>query len=321
MADSVDDQNADGRGASDGRAQSNTDTQEPQTRLPVTPPDQQASNPTQPPTRRRSSKCRCNVGTIIEFFVGCALIGVGYLQYSVYTRQANIMEIEQRPWVSLESLDPKSDLLRENDGAHVSVGYKLKNVGHSPSFNTIFFPVVIPVWFSSTPGPTIFNAPSDSKATDSMIQPNVSRSPSLPSENSIAGGSRQLCEKGFEMARLKEQIKNLSEQIKGDHVGLNFISSGDAIFPDKILEREFRITPENVVKPPSPPAEAKSMALTVVACVRYEDQTGKPHYTHSVYVLFGTYPADAHFDEAFAMDQNSVPLSALRLRLGGQYAD
>jgi hypothetical protein len=63
------------------------------------------------------------------------------------------------------------------------------------------------------------------------------------------------------------------------------------------------------------------MALTVVACVRYEDQTGKPHYTHSVYVLFGTYPADAHFDEAFAMDQNSVPLSALRLRLGGQYAD
>jgi len=269
MADSVDNQDTDdGRGTGESRAQGNKDAQEPHAALPIVQPDQQARNPARPPSQHRRKKCRCNIGTIIEFFVGCALIGVGLLQYAVYTRQAGIMEIEQRPWISLESLDPTSDLLRENDGAHVTVGYKLKNVGHSPSFNTIFFPVVVPVWFSSTPGPTIFNAPSDSNATDSMIQPNVSRSPSLPSENSIAGGSRQLCEKEFEMARLKEQIRNLSEQIKGDHVGLNFISSGDAIFPDKTLEREFRITPENDVKPPSPPAEAKSLALTVVACVR-----------------------------------------------------
>ena len=258
----------------------------------------------------------------VQIVLTGTLAWFAWLQYTVYTRQAGIMEIEQRPWISLESVDPISELTNKDDGAHVSVRYKLKNVGHSPSFNTIFFPIVIPVWFKTVPGPTIFNPPSDIDAPDSMIQPNVSRTPGLPSENSIASQSRQLCEKAFETARLKEQIRNLSEQLKGEHVGLNFVSSGDAIFPDKTIEQDFRITPENYVKAMEAPAAAKSYAVSMSTCVRYEDpQSGKAHYTRSVYVLLGIYAADTHFDTALALDQKTVPLSALRLRLGGQYAD
>jgi len=92
MADSIDNQNTnDGRGASQRRAQTNKDTQEPQAALPIAQPDQQARNPTPPLSQRRRRKCRCNIGTIIELFVGCALIGVGCLQYTDYSRQAGIM--------------------------------------------------------------------------------------------------------------------------------------------------------------------------------------------------------------------------------------
>jgi hypothetical protein len=287
--------------------------------------------PPNPPNRESENKpCACTNGgkkgafkAIVEIFVGVALVVVGALQYIVYTRQAHIMEIEQRPWISLESVEPASELTVEDIGSiHLTIKYILKNVGHSPAFDTVFYPVVVPVWFATLPGPTVFNAPADTKATDSMIRPNVFNTTGMPTEESMEVGNMQLCKSAFRKAALKEKLRNLSEQLHGQHIGFDIVSSGDVVFPEKTIEREFRITPKDYAVAAHAPAEAKSYSLSVTACVRYkESQSEEPHYTPSGYVLLGIYAANTKFDTALPINKEPIPLSGLRLRLGGQYAD
>ena len=74
----------------------------------------------------------------VGVFLTVVLIGVGWLQYRVYTRQANIMEIEQRPWISVDMNAVSAPTFDEANNRIFTVGYTLKNVGKSPAFNVDF---------------------------------------------------------------------------------------------------------------------------------------------------------------------------------------
>jgi hypothetical protein len=120
---------------------------------PVPQPPQQTAD-----SKQSSSHCCCkkspfNIGTAIELFLGLALIGVGYLQFCVYTRQAGIMQTQaniavatDRPWV-LAAIAPGA-LIFSDKGAHLDLQFTLKNTGHSPALHEI----VVADMFADTNG-------------------------------------------------------------------------------------------------------------------------------------------------------------------------
>lgn len=46
------------------------------------------------------------VSIICSIGIGLLLAGVGYLQYTVYTQQAKIMEADHRPWLAIRRILP-----------------------------------------------------------------------------------------------------------------------------------------------------------------------------------------------------------------------
>jgi hypothetical protein len=79
---------------------------------------------------------------VISAIVGGALFLVSYLQYGVYSQQAEIMQADQRPWVSIyqtvnEHPIPISPLLfDERDAAwHITIRWQIRNVSKTPAFH------------------------------------------------------------------------------------------------------------------------------------------------------------------------------------------
>ena len=212
------------------------------------------------------------------------------------------MEIEQRPWISMESVKIISPLIFDDSGAHFSVSYQLKNVGHSPAFDTIFYPVVTPIWLGANGGMLVPNVTNDKKNP-------------LPSKLRVAEADKLLCEGAFKLADLKERIRNRDEQRSGQHLGFDFISSGNVILPDKIFYGEFMVTEKDAVVVKDRRDEAKFYALHFTACARYMDQqSGGIHFTPNGYLIYGT-------DGPLPFNQNPIPVDKLSLLLGGQFAD
>ena len=202
----------DGLAPSDERSQSN---REPQVASPIGRQTASANSPGAVATTKSTFDIVTRLLEIIAaFIVGVALVVVGFLQYTVYMRQAGIMEIEQRPWVSLESIEILSGLKFKTGVAEFSVGYELKNVGHSPSFNTMFYIVVTPSWFASEPGPISLHAPGpisvhgpeSISGEDSMIVPNITDKTGTHSVLDIPKVNRIVCEQEFEIMRLNDII-------------------------------------------------------------------------------------------------------------------
>lgn len=80
------------------------------------------------------------IGKGIELFVGLALVGVGYLQFTVYTRQAGIMETQtklseadERPWVKPKILW-LNPLYIDNFSFSFGFQFTLENSGKYPAF-------------------------------------------------------------------------------------------------------------------------------------------------------------------------------------------
>jgi len=302
MADSVGNQNANDRsGDGDNNSRHNESSGNPS----ATPTSQQTqgnSDDNQSTCYYCRKESSFGITTVVEILVGIALVVVGGLQYAVYTRQANIMEIEQRPWISLESVKIIGPLTFDTAGANLSLSYQIKNVGHSPAFDTIFYPVITPIWLG---------------ANGNMIIPNVTndKTAPLPSKFTMSDANKILCEQAFTLADLKEQIRNLDEQRRGQHIGFDFVSSGNVILPDKTFDGEFGNTQKNTVHATARPDSAKFYALGLAACVRYIDpQSGGVHFTPSGYLISG-------IETPLPFDQKPVPADRLRLQLGGLYAD
>ena len=98
----------------------------------------------------------------VEIFLTAALLCVGSTQAFIYWRQAGIMkeqadisarqvdlmQIDERPWVTLQSTELRSTLKIKDKTVSLWLGYKLKNLGHSPAFDTTFYTMVIPIWIT-----------------------------------------------------------------------------------------------------------------------------------------------------------------------------
>lgn len=108
------------------------------------PPPQDQPAPGKQPSGRRELFWDLKASHWVEVFLTVVLIGVGWLQYSVYTRQANIMAADQRPWISLD-MQPEGPLARDVNGWNFNVTYTLNNVGRSPAFNVSFVAGIMPL--------------------------------------------------------------------------------------------------------------------------------------------------------------------------------
>jgi hypothetical protein len=78
----------------------------------------------------------------VEIILTIALVVIGGFQFVVYSRQAEIMEAQdrtartaQRPWVSFGSPHAASAFPVGDKGGSFSVDYTLKNYGNSPALN------------------------------------------------------------------------------------------------------------------------------------------------------------------------------------------
>jgi hypothetical protein len=261
----------------------------------------------------------------LALFVATLLLFIGsVITVVVLNRQLTVMEADQRPWVSLESVNLSSSLIFDDKGLRLSIDYELKNVGRSPALDTRFYAVAVPVWTENGPVPTIFNPPADIETADAkLIVPHLDPDPSLSTAD-MAKVQRILCEKTFELTRLMEDDRSLIEQSKGEHVEFQFYSVGNAVFPQQSGNGHFRIVGADTgsTETKRPPPNAKSYNFALTACVRYvEAETRNVHYTQSGYMLFGIYPRNPIFDTTFAVDRSEIPANELRLRLGGRYAD
>ena len=60
-----------------------------------------------------------------------ALLALFAFVQSSITRKE--LELSQRPWVSLENFSIASPLTFDRNGARVTIGWEVKNTGHSPA--------------------------------------------------------------------------------------------------------------------------------------------------------------------------------------------
>lgn len=260
----------------------------------------------------------------VEIALTVALLGVGGSQLYVYWRQAGIMkeqanisarqldlmQIDERPWVTLQSTELRSSLTFKDGNANLWLGYKLKNLGHSPAFDASFYAVAVPVWINKAVG---------------VIQPHLVPDPTLAVLDADRA-TKRMCEGAFEIAKLKEEKKNLTEQSQGMHVGYTFLSFGTTIFPDGTIEDVSDSVSESFSPPTTsdPKAIAESYILLITACVRYTDpQSNKIHYTTRAYQLLGIAPNDPKKSVyTLRMGTQEIPMDSLSLSAGeAQYAD
>ena len=75
--------------------------------------------------------------TVGLVLVGFLTVGVLSLQWSTFEKTDQTLKAEQRPWVSLKSMDVVSDLIWMPDGAHLDIHFALKNTGHSPAVRAV----------------------------------------------------------------------------------------------------------------------------------------------------------------------------------------
>jgi hypothetical protein len=147
MSDPVDNQNAN-NGSSGGDGEANADKNiQPPAVAPVAKPTQPGTKSAQYNAHYSCKKSVFDIATrVIEIVVGVvvggALISVGYLQYSVYTRQAGIMEADQRPWISSSLIDgifiSKPLTFDPVKGGFMQISYVLKNTGKSPALHAVW---------------------------------------------------------------------------------------------------------------------------------------------------------------------------------------
>jgi hypothetical protein len=85
------------------------------------------------------------------------------------------LELSQRPWVSLENFSIESPLTFDNNGAHVTIGYEVRNTGRSPAIRGFWQPEFF-LQFGEVPSPVEkrddackFAAYRSTKVTDSRI--------------------------------------------------------------------------------------------------------------------------------------------------------
>src|SRR5579859_413522 len=75
--------------------------------------------------------------TLAEIFVGVALVGVGILQWCVYQQQAEIMRLDQRPWVNFHTLDKGTQgFVLGKDLIQFGTVFSLENTGKMPASGT-----------------------------------------------------------------------------------------------------------------------------------------------------------------------------------------
>jgi hypothetical protein len=115
--------------------------------------------------RRQNRFWDFSFSTVTQFLAAVVLAGIGYLQYTVYVRQAGIYErqadimdtqgkiskeqekimkgqlgemiLDQRPWIKLIAIKPNSDLLFDKDDVLFDIQVVVKNVGKTPA-NRVF---------------------------------------------------------------------------------------------------------------------------------------------------------------------------------------
>jgi hypothetical protein len=118
------------------------------------PSDIEPSNPTadKPPKRnweavRTERFIDLKFSHYIEIILTLALVGIAYLQYAVYTRQAAIMDtqtrilkVDKRPWIKVTpAVSGRLAFFEWNHqkGISVPLQFILKNYGESPAVNVI----------------------------------------------------------------------------------------------------------------------------------------------------------------------------------------
>jgi hypothetical protein len=76
----------------------------------------------------------------IEIALTITLVGFSCLQYTIYRRQAGIMEqqtkiseADHRPWVSANPITLVGNLAHDDSGLQMTMQFNLKNTGHSPA--------------------------------------------------------------------------------------------------------------------------------------------------------------------------------------------
>jgi hypothetical protein len=145
MAESVGDQNTKkGSGSGDKDASHNEAVISPSGVMPLSSATQQNGNANQHACQCCGKENSFNITTLVEIFVGVALVVVGGLQYWVYTRQAGIMDqqtriaqAEHRPWIYSATPKFSDDLIHDAAGLRMGIEFPLKNTGHSPSRNVL----------------------------------------------------------------------------------------------------------------------------------------------------------------------------------------
>ncbi|QBR71584.1 hypothetical protein CU048_10170 [Beijerinckiaceae bacterium] len=121
----------------------------------------------------------------VEMALTIALLFVGIAQFTVYKRQASIMdeqtkisarqltmvEAEQRPWISLD-MQPEGPLTRDSNGWNFIVKYTINNVGKSPAFNVNFLATMIPIGDPqpTPPEPWGFSHAMPTKAVETAVE-------------------------------------------------------------------------------------------------------------------------------------------------------
>ena len=135
-----------------------------------------AEDPKNSSNRRRQNRFwDVSFSTVTQFFAAIVLADIGYLQYTVYVRQAGIYErqadimdtqvkiaseqekimkgqlgamiVDQRPWVKLSSIKPDSDLMVDEEAVSLDIGIVVTNVGKGPASRVLvepylFFPYI-----------------------------------------------------------------------------------------------------------------------------------------------------------------------------------
>lgn len=103
----------------------------------------------------------------VGYFTAVLAIVAG-LQWLTLEKTDQTLKAEQRPWVSLKSMDVASDLIWRPDGTHLDIQFALKNTGHSPAVRAFTHSKAF-VMFGREPNPQT----AQSKFCDDVRKQNV----------------------------------------------------------------------------------------------------------------------------------------------------
>ena len=83
------------------------------------------------PAERRERFWDLKASHWVSVFLTIVLIGVGYLQYRVYNQQYTIMEIDQRPWITITGMSADWPIKDKRGTLFQRIDTQLKNYGKS----------------------------------------------------------------------------------------------------------------------------------------------------------------------------------------------